>query len=214
MNSSQTELSYIAETNWGVTPTSPAPVFQAIRMTGESLKILNESVESDEIRPDRNVADDVDVGGGASGGIDGELSYGTFDDFLESVLFGTWSTSPANILINGTTQKSFTLQKKQEGNGLAAVYELYNGMVVDTMTINVACKAKNNRRIYFCRQGRLDWDKRYGNRYCRWRRCHSRCVERIHAHRRVDFAYSKSFEYDYQHKQRIGGTTRSWHKRA
>ena len=153
MNSSQTELSYIAEDTWGVTPTSPAPVFQAIRMTGESLKILNETVESDEIRPDRNVADDVDVGGGASGGIDGELSYGTFDDFLESVLFGTWSTSPANILINGTTQKSFTLQKKQTGNGLAAVYELYRGMVADTMTINIAAKQKTTVAFTFVGKG-------------------------------------------------------------
>ena len=153
MNSSQTELSYIAETTWGVTPTSPAPVFQAIRFTGESLKIMNESVVSDEIRPDRNVPDTILVGGGASGGIDGELTYGTFDDFLESVLYNTWSTSPADILINGVTQKSFTLQKKQEGNGLAAVYELYTGMVVDTMTINIAAKEKTTVGFTFVGKG-------------------------------------------------------------
>ena len=125
MNSSQTELSYVAEDTWGELP-SPA-AFQAIRITGESLKITNESVVSDEIRPDRNVPDTILVGGDASGGIDGELSYGTFDDFIESVLYSTWSGSPANSIVNGTTQKSFTLQKKQEGNGLAAVYELYKG---------------------------------------------------------------------------------------
>ena len=153
MNSSQTELSYVAEDNWGVTPTSPTPAFQAIRITGESLKILNETVESDEIRPDRNVADDVNVGGGASGGIDGELSYGTFDDFIESALFSTWTGSPANSIVNGTTQKSFTLQKKQEGNGLSAVYELYKGMVVDTMTINIAAKQKTTVAFTFVGKG-------------------------------------------------------------
>jgi hypothetical protein len=153
MNSSQTELSYVAEDTWGVTPTSPAPVFQAIRMTGESLKITNESVVSDEIRPDRNVPDTILVGGDASGGIDGELSYGTFDDFIESVLFSTWSGSPANSIVNGTTQKSFTLQKKQEGNGLAAVYELYKGMVVDTMTINIAAKEKTTVGFTFVGKG-------------------------------------------------------------
>lgn len=151
MNSSQTELSYVAETTWGELP-SPA-AFQAIRMTGESLKILNESVTSDEIRPDRNVPDSVDVGGGASGGIDGELSYSTFDDFFESALFGTWSTSPANILINGVTKKSFHIQKKQEGNGLAAVYELYKGMVADTMTINIAAKEKTTVAFTFVGKG-------------------------------------------------------------
>jgi hypothetical protein len=153
MNSSQTELSYVAEDTWGVTPTSPAPVFQAIRMTGESLKITNESVVSDEIRPDRNVPDTILVGGDASGGIDGELSYGTFDDFIESVLFSTWTGSPANSIVNGVTQKSFTLQKKQEGNGLAAVYELYRGMVADTMTINIAAKQKTTVAFTFVGKG-------------------------------------------------------------
>lgn len=153
MNSSQTELSYIAEATWGVTPTSPAPVFKAIRMTGESLKITNESVVSDEIRPDRNVPDTILVGGDASGGIDGELSYGTFDDFIESVLYSTWAGSPANSIVNGTTQKSFTLQKKQEGNGLAAVYEFYKGMVVDTMTINIAAKEKTTVAFTFVGKG-------------------------------------------------------------
>lgn len=154
MNSSQTELSYIAESAWGVTPTgSPLPAFQAIRMTGESLKITIESVVSDEIRPDRNVPDTIFVGGDASGGIDGELSYGTFDDFLESVLFSTWTGSPANSIVNGVAQKSFTLQKKQEGNGLSAVYELYKGMVVDTMTINIAAKEKTTVGFTFVGKG-------------------------------------------------------------
>ena len=153
MNSSQTELSYVAEAAWGVTPTSPAPAFQAIRMTGESLKITNESVVSDEIRPDRNVPDTILVGGDASGGIDGELSYGTFDDFIASVLYSTWTGSPANSIVNGVTQKSFTLQKKQEGNGLSPVYELYKGMVVDTMTINIAAKEKTTVGFTFVGKG-------------------------------------------------------------
>lgn len=153
MNSSQTELSYVDEATWGVTPTSPAPTFQAIRMTGESLKITNESVVSDEIRPDRNVPDTILVGGDASGGIDGELSYGTFDDFIASVLYSTWTGSPANSIVNGVTQKSFTLQKKQAGNGLAAVYELYKGMVVDTMTINIAAKDKTTVAFTFVGKG-------------------------------------------------------------
>lgn len=153
MNSSQTELGYVAEVAWGVTPTSPAPTFQAIRMTGESLKITNESVVSDEIRPDRNVSSTILVGGDASGGIDGELSDATFEAFFESVLFGAWSGSPANSLVNGVTQKSFTLQKKQAGNGLAAVYELYKGMVADTMTINIAAKEKTTVGFTFVGKG-------------------------------------------------------------
>jgi hypothetical protein len=151
MNSSQTELSYVAETTWGELP-SPA-AFQAIRMTGESLKITNESVVSDEIRPDRNVPDTILVGGDASGGIDGELSYGAFDDLIASALYSTWTGSPANSIVNGVTQKSFHIQKKQTGNGLAAVYELYKGMVVDTMTINIAAKEKTTCAFTFVGKG-------------------------------------------------------------
>jgi len=153
MNSSQTELSYVAEAAWGTTPTSPTPTFQALRFTNESLKLTNESVVSDEIRPDRNVPDTILVGGEANGGIDGEFSDATLEPFLESAFFSTWTGSPANTLINGVTQKSFTLQKKQEGNGLAAVYELYTGMVVDTLTINIAAKEKTTFGMTFVGKG-------------------------------------------------------------
>jgi len=136
MNSSETEIGVIAETSWGETP-SPLE-FQAIRITGESLKVNRENVVSDEIRPDRNVSDLIQVGGSADGGIDGELSYGTFDALIESALFSAWN---ANNIVNGTTQKSFHIQKKQS-DGASSIYELYKGMVVDTMTINVAAGEK------------------------------------------------------------------------
>jgi len=151
MNSSQTELSIAAETTWGELP-SPA-AFQAIRITGESLKITNESVVSEEIRPDRNVPDTILVGGQASGGINGELSYGTFDQLFESVLFSAFTGSPAVTLINGVAQKSFHIQKKQEGNGLAAVYELYKGMVADSVTLNIAAKEKMTLSVSFVGKG-------------------------------------------------------------
>lgn len=136
-DSSQVELGLVAESVWGVTPTSPAPVFSLTRFTGESLGINRENIQSQEIRPDRNVADLIQVGGGASGGLNFELSYGTFDAMLESLLANTWSTSPANILKNGSTQKSFSIQKKVE-TGATDVFFLYKGMVVDSMSLNIA----------------------------------------------------------------------------
>jgi len=136
MNSSETEIGILTEPSWGGTP-SPL-TFQAIRVTGESLKTNRDNVVSDEIRADRNVTDLIQVGGSAAGGIDGELSYGTFDDLIESALFGSWVT---NNIVNGTTQKSFWIQKKQT-EGVSSIYELYKGMVVDTMTINVAAGEK------------------------------------------------------------------------
>ena len=42
------------------------------------------------------------------GDIKGELSYGTFDDLLEAVLCGTWTT---DVLKAGTTRRSFTFER-------------------------------------------------------------------------------------------------------
>jgi len=66
---------------------------QVMRITGESLKQDTTVVTSEEIRSDRQIADIIRTGVGASGGIDFELSYGTFDDFLQAILFSDgWST--------------------------------------------------------------------------------------------------------------------------
>jgi hypothetical protein len=136
MNSSETEIGILAEPSWGGTP-SPL-TFQAIRITGESLKVNRNNIVSDEIRSDRNVSDLIQVGGSATGGIDGELSYGTFDELIESALFSAWDSDK---IVNGTTQKSFHIQKKQT-DGTSSIYELYKGMVVDTMTLNIASGEK------------------------------------------------------------------------
>lgn len=135
-NASEVEIGVVAEASWGVTP-SPA-AFVPTRFTGESLEISRNNAVSNEIRADRNVADLIQVGGGAAGGVNFELSYSTFDDLLESLMFSTWSGSPANELVNGVTMKSFQLQKKIVAT--PDVYMLFKGMVVDTMELNVAAE--------------------------------------------------------------------------
>lgn len=144
MDSSQTVVGYITETQWGVTPTSPE--FQTLRFTGESMKIDRENVQSDEIRPDRNVSDMIQVGGSASGGINGEFSYGTYDDILESAMFGVWTE---NVLKNGVTPKSFSIQKKQAGGTSTTTYEKYMGMMVNTFSLNLSTKEKATVAIEF-----------------------------------------------------------------
>ena len=90
-STSETRLAYIAETAWGTTPTTPA--FTNARFTGESLTPDLQTVVSNEIRPDRNVTDLIQVGQSAGGDVNFELSYGAFDDWLESVMYNTWSTN-------------------------------------------------------------------------------------------------------------------------
>lgn len=137
-NSSEVLIGVLKETAWGVLP-SPAP-FQLLRMTGESLRIDRENVVSQEMRPDGNVADLIQVGGGASGGINFELSYGTFDDLIEGMMRSAWGGgSPANVIKNAQVEKSFQIKKKIEA-GTTDVYYLHSGMEVDTMTLNVQAK--------------------------------------------------------------------------
>lgn len=131
-NASQVEIGILAESTWGVLP-SPA-TFQLMRLTGESLNVNRENVVSNEIRPDRNVPDLVQVAGGAGGGINFELSYGTFDSLIESLMQSAWNTDE---IVNGVTPKSFHIQKKFEG-GTTDQFFLFTGMEVDSMNLNIA----------------------------------------------------------------------------
>lgn len=103
-------LRYVAETVFGTTPATPA--LKEIRYTGEGLNYNISNVVSNEIRDDRMKSDLVQVSADASGDVNLEWSYGTFDDFLEACLAGTWTT---NVLKNGKELRSFTMQKEIGG---------------------------------------------------------------------------------------------------
>jgi len=131
-NSSETRLAYIAETEWGTTPATPA--FTPIRFTGESLAPNIETTTSQEIRADRNITDLIQTGQSAGGGVNFELSYGALDDLLESLMFSTWDT---DVLKNGLTQKSFTLEKTFE-TGATDQYRRFAGSVASGMSLSIA----------------------------------------------------------------------------
>lgn len=136
-SASKMEIGILKEASWGVLP-SPA-VFKTLRVTGESLEIKRENVVSQEVRADRNIPDLIQVGGGAGGGINFELSYASFDDLLEAAMFSSWSGSPANDLVNGVTPQSFHIQKKFVV-GTDNHYFLYKGMMIDSLNLNIRSK--------------------------------------------------------------------------
>lgn len=149
-NAAEMQLGILAESSWGVLP-SPA-TFTPIRVTGESIDVRRENVVSQEIRADRNVPDLIQVGGGAGGGINLELSYDTFDALLQAALFSTWTGSPATTMVNGVTPKSFHIQKKFEGGGTDQ-YFLYTGMMVDTFDLNIRAKQIVTGSVNFIGKG-------------------------------------------------------------
>lgn len=134
-STSETRLAYVPETTWGTTPATP--VFTNARFTGESLTPDLQTVVSNEIRPDRNVTDLIQVGQNAGGDVVFELSYGAFDDWIESVMYNTWTT---NTIINGITEKSFTIEKTFE-TGVTDQFHRFAGAVASGMSLTMAVDA-------------------------------------------------------------------------
>jgi len=91
----RSRLVYCAETVEGTTPASPS--WKTIRRTagGSGITIGRSTLESAELRSDRQSA--VPQLGNKSIGINVplEFSFGTFDDFLESILGGTFAIAYA-----------------------------------------------------------------------------------------------------------------------
>lgn len=83
----QRKLIYATESTWG---TKPASGWKTFRSTGDSLDATQETTVSEEIRSDRMTSDVIRTSFGASGSIDIEMSYSTYDDFLASVLYSSW----------------------------------------------------------------------------------------------------------------------------
>lgn len=134
-----TQLAYIKEATWGTTPSSPA--MQILRLTSESLTYNPETVTSQELTPDRNISDQILTSAGVSGGMNFELSYGTFDDLLESLFYGEWNS---NVLVNGMTEKPLTIEKRfyrgmSSDSTPVPLYDYFRfkGMIVNTMNLNI-----------------------------------------------------------------------------
>jgi hypothetical protein len=124
----QVQWAYIAEVTFNVTPATPTG--KIIRNVGCTLAGDRNYLSSNELRTDRQQAagrGGVIVG---TGDLSGELSYGTFDDFLETALGGTWTT---NVLKVGTTRKSFTFERLHKVNTYSFAFK---GVVVDNFEIS------------------------------------------------------------------------------
>lgn len=90
-NGSRHSMRYIAESTYGTTPATPA--FKPIRHTSTTLGLSKESLQSEEIRDDRQIADFRHGTYQVGGDMNIELSFASFDDLLEAVLLGTWTST-------------------------------------------------------------------------------------------------------------------------
>lgn len=130
-----TVLRFIPEATIGVTPATPA--LKQLRFTSESLNYNIENTKTAEIRPDRTETDLVQTSAQGGGEISFELSYGSFKEFMEAALCGTW-TPAAGVenLDNGTIRRSFTIQKHFQ-DMTTPQFHTYRGCVIDSMSLNM-----------------------------------------------------------------------------
>lgn len=102
-------LAYAIESTFGVAA-SAGGTSQYLRRVSSSLQTTKESFQSNEVRPDYQVADLRHGLRSARGNIEGELSIQTYDDLLQALLGGTWttgvSTSPADFATGVTIATS------------------------------------------------------------------------------------------------------------
>lgn len=139
-DSSETELSFVEEATWGVTPANPA--WQRMRVTGEGLMLDKQTTQSAEITPNADVADEMDTGNSAAGPVNFELTFGDDDTgvILAHALRGSWDAGePADDLedlIAGTEKKSLTIEKRFE-LGATDAFSRFPGLVVNSLNLNL-----------------------------------------------------------------------------
>lgn len=116
-SSNRTALRVVKETVFNTTPASP--VLDPIRYTGESLNFNLSNITSNEIRSDRMTSDLIQVQSDASGDINFELSYGSFDELIEGAMastYGTVTNVTATDIDASATDDSFNSVASAFGN--------------------------------------------------------------------------------------------------
>lgn len=118
-DSARHALFAIAEETYGTTPASPA--FKTIRHTGTNLGLSKSSIVSEELRADRQITDVRHGTKQAAGDISGEFSYGSYDDFLEATLCGTWAAKAAPVVGTNISAAASDNSLNFAGNNAPAV---------------------------------------------------------------------------------------------
>lgn len=133
-------MAYVAESTYGVTP--PTPSFKPFRHTGTTLALSKETLQSEELRDDRQIACFRHGNKQVGGDVNSELCYTDFDDMLEAVLCGTWADDTpiagTDTLTAGTTRRSFTIERNFADIGERI---RYTGCEANTFNVSVAPNA-------------------------------------------------------------------------
>lgn len=138
---SRHSMALVAESTAGSTPATPS--FTPIRQTGTTLALTKETLQSNELRADRQITDVRHGNSQVGGDISTELSYGgAFDTMLEAVLCGSWQEDSPEAgkdrLAAGVVRRPFTIERHFSDIGQ---YLRYRGCEFNTWALEVATNA-------------------------------------------------------------------------
>jgi len=134
-------LSYKKQTGLGV-PASGSGAQQLRRVTS-TINLTKETYQSSEIRPDQQIADFRHGSKQVSGTLSGELSSGTYKDFLQSVLRKDFVAISSLTAAAVTFVASTGVITFQTGNPLTAGIKIGNVVRITVGSVNAANLNKN-----------------------------------------------------------------------
>jgi len=129
-DSNRGQLSFVKETSWDETPSS---ALTNLRITDEDFSHGVETIESKEVRSDRQVTDQTRVGAEASGGFGFELSYASLpDSLLAGALFGAFvgvGSGSTETITSGATASNLDFSLSSSGNTITLGSGVTHGIV-------------------------------------------------------------------------------------
>jgi hypothetical protein len=131
---------FVEEATPGTTPNDAA--MEALRITGESLKVNFQNDQSKELRADRTEPEQIIIGANVSGDMNIELLWDGHDAFLAAVCGqDDWTpgVTGTKTLTNGVAGKTYSVLK--QFSDLSAINHLFKGLVVNTFNLNIQKKS-------------------------------------------------------------------------
>lgn len=133
-DTAKSRIAYIAESAFGTTPSTPT--FKELRRTSGGLETRKATAVSGQVSLIRDIKQVVQLGQDVSGDISFEFNNATFDDFLEAVMGGAWST---NVLKTGNNDKFFTFEETIVV-GATSNYLRFLGCSIGAMSLNIGSR--------------------------------------------------------------------------
>lgn len=129
---SRSDLYYKKQSALGTVATGN---FNTLRYNTHSLNVVKESVESAEIRSDREVQDFRHGNRHCNGTITTELCFADHDDLIESAMFQAFDTDSVDI---GTSPQYLSIE---DGQLDISQYQMFQDLLCSTMRVSIAPNA-------------------------------------------------------------------------